>query len=85
MNNKNLNELHEKVNILGIEFSGEIHDGLLEILPQRIQRASDRELVPSYLLDVLLRIRSRHFPLITSQITKCREKFKRNRERGREN
>lgn len=48
-----LDEFHEKVDVFGVEFGGEVLDGLVEILGERIWVAADGEFGPPYLLHVL--------------------------------
>lgn len=54
-----LDELHEKMDIFGIEFSREIVDGMMQILVLRVRFFSDLELLLPYLFYVLSR--RRHF------------------------
>lgn len=52
--NAYLNKLHKKMDIFGVELSGEILDGLMKILRQRILVSADRELIPPNSINVIL-------------------------------
>lgn len=57
----NLNEFHEKMDIFSVKLAGEVLNGLVKILRQRVELSSDGELGLPYVFYVLPRRHLRHF------------------------
>lgn len=68
----NLNEFHEKVDVFSVKLAGEVLDGLVKILRQRVEVSSDGELGLSYLFNVLYRRHRRHVRTFASRNTQMR-------------